>query len=900
VWHLDESSGTQIGDSTSYGNTGTKLSATEPNPAAGQLAGAQYFDGTNDIITINNSSGIGHVLDFTAGPFTLSAWFNTQANNRHIVGKRAGAPDQYQFGVGAADPPNVFFGDSDEEGWGSTGMRYDGTTWYYGTVVVDASGNPELYVNGAQETWNGDARPFTFTHEDVDVTIGMHTAAPFHGSIDEVRISSVARSAEWIQTEYNNQKAPAAFYTVGIEESPGAGADPLNNGWSFRKRLTIDSAQIGCDLTNFPLLIKTTDPDLTQAQGDFDDILFTAADGSTKLDHEIEKYNSATGEIVAWVEVTSVSSTTDTDIYIYYANATAVDQRNPTGAGVWEPNYVGVYHLAEDPSITTDGHCGGGSVHACDSTSNDNDGTSLGGMQPGDLVPAQIGNGLVFDGNDDEIQINTTTDFDASVVTVQAWINTSDDKERRILVNYDNSTYNWYFTMEDNGVGNASVLFSNTGNTSVNQMTDNFYNDGNWHHVVAVSDHSDYTNIKIYVDGSSVSTSTDIEAWGGSPGNNPSIANQIAAGSFFGTLDEIRVSIGERDACWIEAEHTNQSNPAGFLTIGIEEQPGTVGDPFQNGWTYRKRLTIDASRVAGDLTNFPVLINTTDLDWKEDSQPTPGHVAQTDGGDIMFTAADGVTKLDHEIEKYDETTGELVAWVSGTNNTDIYIYYGNTSLAEDENQWNSVGVWSNGFVGVWHLHDDFNDSTSEGNSGTNSGSADDTGKMANGQYFDSVDDIYTGTNSTMANAEEVTISAWIKPDSSQTDWAGILEYRDSAAGWETVLEVKSTSKFSFGVWTDTWHNLESIAVVPTTGFSHIVGVYNGSNQKTYIDGQLDNTSGSITGNLRNNSRPFHIGRNPGDAVTFNGAIDEVRISNVARSPEWIATEHNNQQAPAAF
>jgi hypothetical protein len=358
VWHLDESSGTQIGDSTSYGNTGTKLSATEPNPAAGQLAGAQYFDGSNDIITINNSSGVGHVLDFTGGPFTLSAWFNPQAINRHIVGKRAGVPDQYQFGVGAADPPNVFFGDTDEQGWGSTGLRYDGTTWYYGTVVVDASGNPELYVNGAQETWNGDARPFTFTHQDVDVTIGMHTAAPFHGSIDEVRISGVARSAEWIQTEYNNQKAPAAFYTVGIEETPGAGADPFNNGWSFRKRLTIDSAQIDCDLTNFPLLVKTTDSDLTQAQGDFDDILFTAADGSTKLDHEIEKYNSSTGEIVAWVEVTSVSSTNDTDIYIYYANGTAVDQRNPTGAGVWEPNYVGVYHLAEDPSITTDGDCG--------------------------------------------------------------------------------------------------------------------------------------------------------------------------------------------------------------------------------------------------------------------------------------------------------------------------------------------------------------------------------------------------------------------------------------------------------------------------------------------------------------------------------------------------------------
>ncbi|MGD9307025.1 MAG: LamG domain-containing protein, partial [Desulfobacterales bacterium] len=176
---------------------------------------------------------------------------------------------------------------------------------------------------------------------------------------------------------------------------------------------------------------------------------------------------------------------------------------------------------------------------------------------------------------------------------------------------------------------------------------------------------------------------------------------------------------------------------------------------------------------------------------------------------------------------------------------------------------------------------------------------DDTGKMANGQYFDSVDDIYTGSNSTMADASAVTISAWIKPDASQTDWAGILEYRDSLSGWETVLEIKSTRNFSFGTWsvTDSWHNLESNAVLPTTGFSHIVGVYNGSNKKTYLDGQLDNTHNNYTGNLRNNSRPFHIGRNPGDGVTFNGVIDEVRIANVARLPGWITTEHNNHDNP---
>ena len=33
---------------------------------------------------------------------------------------------------------------------------------------------------------------------------------------------------------------------------------------------------------------------------------------------------------------------------------------------------------------------------------------------------------------------------------------------------------------------------------------------------------------------------------------------------------------------------------------------------------------------------------------------------------------------------------------------------------------------------------------------------------------------------------------------------------------------------------------------------------------------------------------------------FNGAIDEVRLSNVARSAAWISTEYNNQYAPASF
>ena len=41
----------------------------------------------------------------------------------------------------------------------------------------------------------------------------------FDGSIDEVRISDVARSGHWINTSYNNQNDPSTFYSLGEEQN---------------------------------------------------------------------------------------------------------------------------------------------------------------------------------------------------------------------------------------------------------------------------------------------------------------------------------------------------------------------------------------------------------------------------------------------------------------------------------------------------------------------------------------------------------------------------------------------------------------------------------------------------------------------------------------------------------
>ncbi len=135
----------------------------------------------------------------------------------------------------------------------------------------------------------------------------------------------------------------------------------------------------------------------------------------------------------------------------------------------------------------------------------------------------------------------------------------------------------------------------------------------------------------------------------------------------------------------------------------VNADAGWYGD----SWGYRKKITIQSSQVNANLTNFPVLISVQDDDlrniWSE------GFVGQIDAGDLLFTTSDGVTKIPHEIEYYYFSSGELVAWVkipnlSATVNTDIYLYYGNETVA---NQWVTDGsVWDANYNAVHHLSDD--------------------------------------------------------------------------------------------------------------------------------------------------------------------------------------------------
>jgi hypothetical protein len=51
------------------------------------------------------------------------------------------------------------------------------------------------------------------------------------------------------------------------------------------------------------------------------DIVVTAGDGTTRPKRELVTYDAMAGELELYVRIPSLSSVTDTDIYIYYGNS---------------------------------------------------------------------------------------------------------------------------------------------------------------------------------------------------------------------------------------------------------------------------------------------------------------------------------------------------------------------------------------------------------------------------------------------------------------------------------------------------------------------------------------------------------------------------------------------------
>ena len=311
-------------------------------------------------------------------------------------------------------------------------------------------------------------------------------------------------------------------------------------------------------------------------------------------------------------------------------------------------------------------------------------------------------------------------------------------------------------------------------------------------------------------------------------------------------------------------------------------------------WLYRRSVTVNHEMVEGNLSDFPVLVEMM-LDVSK---------VQSGGEDVLFVADDGITRFAHEIESFDESSGALVAWVNVTNvssvsNTVFDVYYGNPSCASQEEP---SGVWNNGFDGVWHLAEDtgnIQDSTINDNEGVPEGDLTygATGIINGALGFDGTDDaIDTGI---YPDASSKTVEAWINFDMFPSGDLDMTMGCQDSQDHRLYLGYDEQA-FFYGIG-DTYASTDDLAGVSAGEWVYLVLTGDMTTAHFYVNGVVESiTSYSQSGSSVDS---FHIGSRTfqGNASNFiDGLIDEVRISSVVRSNEWIETSYNNQVSPSLF
>lgn len=314
------------------------------------------------------------------------------------------------------------------------------------------------------------------------------------------------------------------------------------------------------------------------------------------------------------------------------------------------------------------------------------------------------------------------------------------------------------------------------------------------------------------------------------------------------------------------------------------------------GWKHRKKITVQDVFVDGNLTNFPayVFIN-ADADF---------HEARADGYDIRFTLSDGKTLLKYEREHWTGGNGSPATahfWVKvpsilAAGGTIIYIYYGKSDAPDGED---APNVWDANFKGIWHMKD-ITPSKIADSTGVNDGTKkaanepiEADGKVGKCLDFDGDDDyISIPHDSSLDITGAITISGWIKPGTI-TGGHGICS-KDYAAR-ACFAFYQSTSELVFEFWNTAWHTHATSGLGLEIGtWYHFAVTFDPDTDtvKIYVNGVEEYSATDETSTVLSNYHAVQIGA-LNNTIHFDGLIDEVRISNIARTLAWLKFGHHN-------
>lgn len=312
-----------------------------------------------------------------------------------------------------------------------------------------------------------------------------------------------------------------------------------------------------------------------------------------------------------------------------------------------------------------------------------------------------------------------------------------------------------------------------------------------------------------------------------------------------------------------------------FIVALLLLLPASAHAWWSKDWTVRKQITLDtqAAGVTADLVSVPVLIRLSSGNFNFLS-------AKEDGSDIRFVAQDDVTPLKLHLERFDKVNELAFFWVmvpklaASNSSQHIWIYSGNekaASVSDSKTSYDAATLMAYQFSDGKELP---LDTTANSNNIKQGKLTWVTAGLIGGSAKLAGDGGLVTESPALLAAKEFTFSAWIKPEKADGELLASAGLTLSLTGGIPVLALNNT---------------QARATAPITmGAWHHIAVVVGQGNAVYVDGKLavpgtgaSNGAFSPTANIR-------IGSG------LVGDIDEVQISNVARSAAWVATQFESQ------
>ncbi|RZK81286.1 MAG: T9SS type A sorting domain-containing protein, partial [Pedobacter sp.] len=314
-----------------------------------------------------------------------------------------------------------------------------------------------------------------------------------------------------------------------------------------------------------------------------------------------------------------------------------------------------------------------------------------------------------------------------------------------------------------------------------------------------------------------------------------------------------------------------------------------------------------SNRVDYDLMNFPVLLEINDEAFKHRNTG------------ISFAMQNTPTvPLGFQIEHYDPINGSYRIWVkipllatynTATPNTSIYFYYGGT---QPHNNFSTLGLstWDAEYTAIWHMN---GESQSFGSPNVKSGQSAteligynlNASSKTNGKIGQSINISSQTTYLRSARIPDpnFTFSAWVK-------WNGGANIQTIAtsdsigtnirSGWQIKITSSGFIEATTFRTSANYLVLNSNKPLVEGEWNHVCFSYELSGSSSVFRLVLNGViagSQSVSGQRFNSGGYISVGRNKEGNQSFNGLIDEIRLSNAARSILWEKNEFTNQDNP---